>query len=70
MYLFKKTLKEEITRKYKIKYIADNVGISTVYLSNILNGKVQIKKAIAYCIVKTLDKEAEIEDYFISLKGE
>ena len=64
MYLFKNELKDEITKKFKIKYIANNVGISLVYLSNIINGKVTIKKAIAYCIVKTIDKEKEIEDYF------
>lgn len=65
MYLFKEELKEEITKKYKIKYIADNVGISTVYLSNILNSKVAIKKAIAYCITKMLDSNKEIDDFFI-----
>lgn len=64
MYLFKNELKEEITKKFKIKYIADNVGISTVYLSNIFNGKVSIKKAIAYCITKTLDSNKEIDDFF------
>ena len=67
MYLFKDELKDEIIKKFKIKYIADNVGISTVYLSNILNSKVAIKKAIAYCITKTLDKEKEIDDFFIKV---
>lgn len=65
MYLFKEELKEEITKKFKIKYIADKVGISTVYLSNIFNSKVAIKKAIAYCITKMLDNNKEIDDFFI-----
>lgn len=63
----KEELKEEITKKFKIKYIADNVGISTVYLSNILNSKVTIKKAIAYCITKMLDNNKEIDDFFIKV---
>lgn len=67
MYLFKEELKEEITKRFKIKYIADNVGISTVYLSNILNSKTSTKKAIAYCITKMIDKEAEINDFFIKV---
>jgi len=65
MYLFKKELKNEIVNKFKISYIADNTGISRVYLSNIFNGKVAIRKTIAYCITKTIDKDKEIEDYFI-----
>lgn len=65
MYLFKKELKEEITKKFKISYLADNTGVSRVYLSNIINSKVAVKKAIAYCITKLIDKEAEIQDYFI-----
>jgi len=65
MYLFKKGSKEEITKKLKISYLADNTGLSRVYLSNIINSKVAVKKAIAYCITKLIDKEAEIQDYFI-----
>ena len=64
MYLFKKELKEGITKKIKISYLADNTGVSRVYLSNIINSKVAVKKAIAYCITKLIDKDAEIEDYF------
>ena len=65
MYLFKKELRNEIVRKFKVSYIADDTGLSRIYISNIFNGKVKIKKAIAYCITKLIDKDAEIDDFFI-----
>lgn len=65
MYLFKKELRDDVVRKFKISFIADDTGLSRIYISNILNSKVSIKKAIAYCITKLIDKDAEIDDYFI-----
>jgi len=64
MYLFKKEFHNEIIRKYKISYIANDTGLSRVYITNIFNSKVAVKKIIAYCITKLIDKDAEIEDYF------
>ena len=64
MYLFKKEFHDLVVRKFKISYIADDTGLSRIYVSNILNSKVAVKKLIAYCITKLIDKEAEINDYF------
>lgn len=60
-----------ITRKVTInKTIASEViGITRPHLTNILNGKIGCTKPVAFCIVKYLDADAEIEEYFIK-KGE
>lgn len=65
MYKFKKDKYEEVINKYKIKGMAEKIGITATYLSLILNNKTECKKTVAYCISKAIDSEAEIEDYFI-----
>ena len=64
MYKFKVEKKEEIINKYKLGFLADEIGISLTYLSNILNGKVNCKKVVAYCITKMVNNEKEIEYFF------
>ena len=44
------------------------IGISRVYLTDILNRKKSCTKVIAYCITKYLNQEAEINDYFIRIE--
>ena len=63
MYKFNKEVKINKTIACEV------IGISRVYLTNILNGKQLCSKIVAYCITKYLDENAEIEDYFIK-KGE
>ena len=65
MYIFKKDLDIEINQTKASKII----GITQPCLSNILNRKVACRKVVAFCIVKYLDSNAEIEDYF-DLEGE
>ena len=65
MYKFKKDKYEEVMSKYKMKGIAEKIGITQVYLSLILNNKNDCKKTVAYCITKAIDSNAEINDYFI-----
>lgn len=65
MYKFKTEKYKEIIEKYKINGIADKIGITPTYLSLILNNKKECKKTVAYCIVKAIDSNAEINDYFI-----
>ena len=65
MYLFKIEIPVKINQTIASKVI----GITQPTLSNILNGKVACRKVVAFCIVKYLDENAEIEDYFIK-KGE
>ena len=64
MYKFKEEKKDEIINRFKLSYIAKEIGISLTYLSNVLNGKVACKKVIAYCITKNIDTEKEIEYFF------
>jgi len=67
MYSFRVEKKEEIINKYKLSYIAGEVGISLTYLSNILNNKTDCKKVVAYCITKIVDNTKEV-DYFFTKK--
>ena len=64
MYRFKKEKKDEIISRFKLSYIANEIGISLTYLSNVLNSKVACKKVVAYCITKNIDAEKEIEYFF------
>lgn len=71
MYIFKETEKAKILQGRTITYVADKIGITNTFLTSILNGKRSCSKPIAYCIVKCLCQDAEIEDYFeIKKKGE
>ena len=63
MYKFIKKVKLNKTKACK------EIGISRIYLTNILNGKQLCSKVVAYCITKYLDNNAEIDDYFTK-KGE
>lgn len=64
MYLFKKELKQEITDKYKISYLAKQIGIHQVQLYRILDNKTNTSKPVAYLFTKLIDKEKEIDDFF------
>lgn len=44
--------------------IARQVGIAKETANRIFNKKQKCSKIIAYCIVKTINQNAEIEDYF------
>ena len=48
--------------------LAKIVGINESTLSRIVNGHQTTKKITAYCIVKAISENAEIEEYF--MKGE
>lgn len=65
MYIFKTELQIKINKSLAGRII----GLSQPSISKILNGKVACRKVVAYCITKYLDKNAEIEDYFVR-KGE
>lgn len=44
--------------------VAKKVGINECVLSRIINGHQTTKKTTAYCIVKAISQNAEIEEYF------
>ena len=69
MYVFKEERKDEVLSKFKIRHLANEIGIHEVQLYRILNNKSKTSKPVAYLFTKLVDKDAEIQDYFISLRG-
>ena len=58
-------IKEEFTISTINKtVVSEIIGISRVYLTNILNRKQSCSKVVAYCITKFINPEWEIEDIF------
>ena len=64
MYILKKDVKIRMNQTIA----SEVIGIAQPTLSNILNRKVACRKVVAFSIVKYLDDEAEIEDYFEKVK--
>ena len=63
---------EAITKKFEIvnqRKLAKIVGLTPSTMCRIVNAKQPTRKTTAYCIVKAIHPEAEINDYFIK-KGE
>jgi len=61
-------LKQDVDIKINQTIASKVIGITQPTLSNILNRKVECRKVTAYCIVKYIDENAEIEDYFERVK--
>lgn len=58
----------------EIKYInqsklALDIGVTIGYLNRVLNSKITCSKLLAYCITKRINKDAEIDDYFLLVKN-
>ena len=66
MYQFKDISKIAIINQ---SGLARKIGIAQSTLNRILNKKQNCSKLMAYAIVKTINENAEIEDYFVK-KGE
>ena len=66
MYQFKDISKITIINQ---SGLARKIGIAQSTLKRILNKKQNCSKLMAYDIVKTINENAEIEDYFVK-KGE
>ena len=49
----------------KQKEASKIIGVTPQYLCKICAGKKAIRKLLAYCIVKYIDSNAEIEDFFV-----
>lgn len=69
MYYFKTELKKQFLDGRRITHLAEKVGINSDYLVSILNAKRGVPKQTAFTIVKMVDFNYEIEDYFAE-KGE
>ena len=65
-------LKNDVNIKINQTIASEVIGLAQPTLSNILNRKVACRKVVAYCIVKYIDENAEILDYFerVDKKGE
>lgn len=61
-------LKQDIDLKINQTIASEVIGLSQPTLSNILNKKVACRKVVAFSIVKYIDMDAEIEDYFERVK--
>lgn len=64
MYYFK----NEIDNIFNQSAIARKVGITVETINRIFNRKQGCSKMTAYCIVKTINENAEILDYFEKVK--
>ena len=68
MLTFDKTQKSKILGGRTITYVAKQIGVTSTFLTAVFNGRRTCSRTVAYCIVKCLCRDAEVEDYF-SLKG-
>ncbi len=63
-YLLKEEKAEEIRNKYKNSYFIEKLDLSGTYISLIIHRKKPIAKHVAYAFAKSIDTNAELEDYF------
>ncbi len=63
-YILKDGLKEELTKRYKGKYLAEQLGRTQSYISLLINRKITCPKPVAYTFVKLINSSYEIEDLF------
>lgn len=71
MYHFKVEKYKELLDGRSIEWLSNNIEYNRVTISNILNGKIHCKKVVAIAIVKTLDINKNVNDFFEYIeKGE
>ena len=56
---------KELLSNFKLKKIAEIVGINPETLGQMVKKDRPCRKITAYCLTKILNADAEIEDYFI-----
>lgn len=60
---------KQVAKVYNKTKMAEMIGLAPPTLRRVVNGKQNCSKLVAYCITKTLNQDAEIEDYFINIGG-
>ena len=55
---------EQIKEKYKLDYIAKQLGISKQFISYLFNNKRTCSKKTAIKILEVIGNESDIEEYF------
>ena len=63
-------MKKDKLRVYFLELFLIIIFLFALFASNILNRKVSCRKVVAFCIVKYLDDNDEIEDYFEKMPQE
>lgn len=70
MYLFKTEKYLELLDGRTADWLANQLGYSATTLSLIFNARKTCKKALAIAIVKTLNNNYEVNDFFEYIEGE
>ena len=66
MYQFRQDQKRWILLEGKVqKYIAEEIGTSQLYLSQVLCGKKLCSRVYAYAVTKCVSNNKKVEDLFI-----
>lgn len=68
MYIFKKDRYIELLNGKTVEWLSKELGYSATTLYLIFNGHKNCKKALAIAIVKTLDINNEVEEYFEEIR--
>lgn len=68
MYIFKKDRYVELLNGKTVEWLSKELGYSATTLYLIFNGHKNCKKALAIAIVKTLDINNEVEEYFEEIR--
>lgn len=55
---------KDAMKMYNKSKVANHIGIAPATLIRIANGKQDCSKLVAYSITKTLNCDAEVDDYF------
>ena len=73
MYRLKEGMYEKIKEmvpNFKVKELADKIGIKSTFTSLILNRHRTCSKMTAYCFTKAIGSKYEVNDFFINELGE
>lgn len=70
MYLFKTEKYLELLDGRTAEWLARELGYTATSMSLIFNARKKVKKALAIAIVKALNNEYEVEDFFEYIEGE
>lgn len=65
MYLFKIKKKKEFLGGIKINWLANQVGVTSSYLCQVLNGKRTCSVVLAHLLMTKLKPNEKREEYFI-----
>lgn len=68
MYKFKKEKYIKLLNGRTVEWLSKQVGYSSTMLYLIFNGHKNCKKALAIAIIKILDNDSDIEEYFEEIR--